>query len=234
MIPIGAIIAIMPHLTGAYNCTATTEADANGFVVCGGQAINDVTSPMHGQTIPNVNNDVFIAGHSTSGTVGGANAKDLSHTHTVGDHAAISAHSVTNNAVTSGAGGSHQHSVTISSTTYLPSHAHTINHGHTASSSSFFSVTGVAGEFGNPAGAYKTIDTTPTITVNSYSGDSGSTGSGTAFNTGTESSHTHSVTSNVAVGAHSAISAHSVGTSLSSTYDNRPSYITAKYIMRVK
>lgn len=82
-VPIGGVIAIMPHLTGAYNCTATTAADAFGFVRCGfsgqsgNQVINDVTSPLNGQTIPRINNDVFLMGNVTSGTAGGSNTITL-------------------------------------------------------------------------------------------------------------------------------------------------------------
>lgn len=76
--PLGAVIATFPNLTGAYDCLATTVADAEGFVVCGGQTIADATSPMNGATIPNINNDVFLMGNATSGTAGGANTKTIS------------------------------------------------------------------------------------------------------------------------------------------------------------
>jgi hypothetical protein len=78
-LPLGAVIATMPHLTGAYACTATTAADASGFVLCNGQTVADVTSPLNGQVIPQINNDVFLMGTSgvTSNTAQSANTKTL-------------------------------------------------------------------------------------------------------------------------------------------------------------
>jgi hypothetical protein len=116
IVPVGAVLATMPHLAGAYACSATTVADTKGFVLCAGQVINDLTSPLNGRTIPNINNDVFLAGNSTSGTSGGANTKDISHTHsvtsnvTVANHAAHT-HSVTSN-VTVANHAAHTHTVT--------------------------------------------------------------------------------------------------------------------------
>lgn len=85
-IPIGGVIATFPHLSGAYVTTATSVADAEGFVKCNGQQITDVTSPMAGVTIPNINNDVFLMGNTTSVTAASSSTtKDLSHTHTLGN-----------------------------------------------------------------------------------------------------------------------------------------------------
>jgi len=82
LVPIGGVVATIPALAGAYACTATTAADDLGYVVCGGQVINDATSPLNGRTIPNINNDVFLKGHATSNTTGGSNT----HTHSVPGH----------------------------------------------------------------------------------------------------------------------------------------------------
>ena len=64
-----------------------------GFSALDGSTISDVTSPMDGVTLPNVNNSVFLAGNSTAGTTGGVNSYTLTEAQ-------------------------------------LPSHTHTINHGH--------------------------------------------------------------------------------------------------------
>ena len=93
IIPVGAVLPLMANLTGITDVTATTAADANGFVVCGGQTISDVTSPMDGVTIPNINNDVFLMGNATAGSTGGNNSITLStaqlpsHTHGDGSFA---------------------------------------------------------------------------------------------------------------------------------------------------
>ena len=82
LVPIGGVIATIPALAGSYSCTATTAADELGYVVCNGQVIADATSPLNGRTIPNINNDVFLKGHTTSNTAGGSNTHD----HTVPGH----------------------------------------------------------------------------------------------------------------------------------------------------
>jgi hypothetical protein len=89
LVPIGGVVATIPALAGAYACSATTAADDLGYVVCGGQVINDATSPLNGRTIPNINNDVFLKGHTTSNTAGGSNTHDHTvpgHYHYYGDH----------------------------------------------------------------------------------------------------------------------------------------------------
>lgn len=72
LLPIGSVIATFPNLTGAYSTSATTAADAYGFVKCVGQTISDATSPMNGQVVPNINNSIFLLGSTTAGTSGGS------------------------------------------------------------------------------------------------------------------------------------------------------------------
>jgi hypothetical protein len=79
--PLGGVIATFPSLPGAYTTAATTVADANGFVLCVGQTISDVTSPMNGAVIPNLNNANFLQGNTTDSTTGGQNTIPA-HTHT--------------------------------------------------------------------------------------------------------------------------------------------------------
>jgi hypothetical protein len=82
-IPVGSVIATFPNLTGAYECAATTIADANGFVKCNGQKLADALSPMNGDVIPNINNSVFLMGSTTAGSIGGANTINFAHTHSL-------------------------------------------------------------------------------------------------------------------------------------------------------
>jgi hypothetical protein len=79
LIPLGSVIATFPNLTGAYTTTATTTPDANGYVLCQGQTL--VAGPMTGAVVPNINNNVFILGNTTSGTSGGS-SEVPAHTHT--------------------------------------------------------------------------------------------------------------------------------------------------------
>jgi hypothetical protein len=101
LVPIGGVVATIPALAGAYACSATTAADDLGYVVCGGQVINDATSPLNGRTIPNINNDVFLKGHTTSNTTGGSNTHD----HTVPGHYHYYGHHWTNDNSASVTGG---------------------------------------------------------------------------------------------------------------------------------
>jgi hypothetical protein len=71
-VPVGAVLATFPHLTGAYSTTATTAADNYGYVLCQGQTIADAGSPMNGQAVPDLHNNIFLRGAATSGTLGGA------------------------------------------------------------------------------------------------------------------------------------------------------------------
>lgn len=86
-VPLGAVISTFPNLAGAYVTTATTVADASGFVLCNGQVLADGSSPMNGQTIPNLNNASFLMGDipANSGVGGGNNSALLVHAHTI-DH----------------------------------------------------------------------------------------------------------------------------------------------------
>lgn len=250
-IPIGGIIATMSHLTGAYNCSATTAADAAGFVVCGGQTIADVTSPMNGQVVPNLNNNNFIMGNATAGSTGGANNITLTtanlpaHNHSINhDHAAF----------TSAAGSAHSHgagslanapsSVTGTANSGVNlAHSHPITdpfHSHTIVT--FGTAGGIVFGGGNPlpnntsGGAMLSTtgsQTGITSTNNSGSLDHSHTLSGTAAaqiisgTTGSESAHTHSIDVPSFTGTS--------GIAGSDTaFENRPAYITAEYIMRIK
>lgn len=167
LVPFGCVLASFPHLTGAYNCTNTTaDTDGSGYVVCGGQTIDDPTSPMHGAVIPNINNDVFLAGNTTSGTAGGANTKDLSHTH-----------SFTGNAVASGNQSVNTTTRTTSVAANMPAHYHGIGTGATLS-------------FSGAASGGQSVDHTHTITTGNQSVDHTHTYSGTVAAETTE--HTHS------------------------------------------
>lgn len=103
LLPIGSVLATFPNLAGAYTTSATTTADAYGFVKCNGQTMSDATSPMNGAVIPNINNSIFLLGSTTAGSTGGA-------------------------ATISGVGA---HTHTFTSSTLVPSAAHTHLFPHT-------------------------------------------------------------------------------------------------------
>lgn len=219
IIPLGAVIATFPSLTGAYACSATTAADANGFVQCAGQTIVDATSPLNGQVIPNINNNVFLMGNATSGTAGGANTKTLT-------------------------------------TTELPAHTHTINHGHAntfgLTGTTTFSASGhnhdqggLTARFwidqsgGNATFRYD-LQTTDSWTEDNnqrFAGAAATTSATSTFNGTRVFGSTGLDSSSASVGFSGAVTDHSGNSGSSGTgssFDIRPSYITARYVMRVK
>ncbi len=75
--PIGSVIPWLKTLTG-------TPSLPDGWVECDGSTISDADSPYDGVTIPDLNGDNrFLRGSSTSGSTGGNDTVDLSHTHSL-------------------------------------------------------------------------------------------------------------------------------------------------------
>lgn len=259
-LPLGSVIATMPHLTGAYNCIATTAADAGGFVVCEGQTINDPTSPMNGAVIPHINDDVFLMGRATSGEAGGSSTYDFNHTHSVTSNVSVAAHADHTHSVTSNvAVGAH----TITQPTFTaPAHYHgmgagadlniTSSGGHSHTSPGYNGGSG-AHNLGGNAGIIYSSETLSggahTHPAGNFSGNIGLVTGGangnaamTCTRSGDVGLSAHSVTNNaVTSGGASASLTHSVTnnavtstSALSALTNIRPPYITARYIMRIK
>jgi hypothetical protein len=84
--PVGAIIAW--HKNWSTNLPALPP----NWVECNGQTINDRLSPLHGLTVPDLNNtNRFLRGNPASGTTGGAKT----HTHTTVNQLVQSAAGIT-------------------------------------------------------------------------------------------------------------------------------------------
>jgi hypothetical protein len=159
---------------------------------------------MNGQTIPNINNSVFLMGNTTAGSTGGANTKNLTHTHTVD---------------------SHSHNI---------AHVHQFGKGVTGTNAAFYSLD-------NPDASITAITTSHNLMVD-HTG-TGSIGTGAGWMDGGEFGtgfnwYTAGVISSASGSGSSATSGTaSPGTdssTLSSTFDIRPAYITAVYLMRIK
>lgn len=242
IIPVGGIIALNTNLTGVTAVTATTAADANGFVVCGSvtqpQVIVDPTSPMNGQTIPNLNDSYFLMGATSSGTTGGSNTTTLtttqlpSHTHTID-------HGHANTLGISGAASS--------------SHTHTIAHVHQVAYSydtggGFYTVatlinrsnvtlsytsSGVGGMVTDTVDDGQTGGTNvyarASTTTRAYYSGGAIDDAGSASISGTPSASGGSITGSI---TNHTGSSGSSGTG--SAYDSRPKFYSVKYIMRIK
>jgi hypothetical protein len=241
-LPLGAVIATFPHLTNAYQCSATTTPDAKGFVLCQGQTL--VAGSMTGAVVPNINNNVFLRGNSTSsGTVSGASAVtlssgnipqvstaytpagsvDISHTH--------GASSVTGT-VDSSALGTHTHS--FSGTT--GNNNSSLNHDHTFLQLTFFgdaqagsprfAISGTVAT--NTGGNNQSLDHTHNFS--GTTGDSPSLTHSHTFSSGSAAGQTLGATSKTLTGTGATIT---VGSSSPTSFDILPPYINAVYLMRV-
>lgn len=73
LVPIGAIIPWAKSFTNV-------PALPDGWLECDGSVISDATSPINGETLPDLNgNNRFMRGNSTSGGTGGS--ATMAHTH---------------------------------------------------------------------------------------------------------------------------------------------------------
>ena len=73
-VPIGGVVAWVKSLSGVPNL-------AEGWVECDGTTLVDALSPLNGQTIPDLNDGIFLEGRSTSGATGGS--ATMAHTHQI-------------------------------------------------------------------------------------------------------------------------------------------------------
>jgi len=261
LIPLGSVLPTFPHLTGAYACTATTSADTYGFVQCNGQTIIDSTSLMNGQAVPNINGDVFLMGNATSGSAGGANTKALSHTHSVSvahTHGFSYAHSHgTLNGLTVASGSALPNYLALA-------HTHGMTHNHQAlylrnirslygstnssgtaptfstSGELIYSNVGMSSTTGTAtSGALGTATSATLYTSGVLSPPSGTSYNDAATGSGLgnfEFAHTHITNSQSASSGTTSSQDTATFTTgaVATTYDIRPAYITARYIMRIK
>lgn len=165
IVPVGAVIAIA-------NSAAWSLPGANaikdGYALCNGQAFPSGSNPVFTGTMPNLSDNRFLQGSTSSGTSGGENTATLAianlpaHTHSLEhDHAEF----------TSNSGGvDHNHSIT-SYKNATDSGSHLV--AATGSTINISSSTST-----NNASAFLH---THVINIPNFTGTSGSTGSGTGF-----------------------------------------------------
>ena len=164
IVPVGAVIAIA-------NSAAWSLPGANaikdGYALCNGQAFPSGSNPAFTGTMPNLSDERFLQGSTSSGTTGGANTVTLAianlpaHTHGI-DHNHASA--------STSSAGSHQHSTNTGFQVYVGGGGVGITFGDSyAGINQYNPVTSSAGNHDH------------TIDLPNFTGTSGSTGSGTAF-----------------------------------------------------
>ena len=249
--PIGTINAWLPgYFTAAANsgyvnalASANTVAAANaylnprGWYVCDGAAVNVAGALVFnaaGRYLPNLTDNRFLMGGAVAGVVGGNNSAAHSHTAPAHTHT-LSAHTHT--------GPSHTH--TLSAHTHAgPSHTHTLaNHTHTIGLSHnpggletdpyrdggrlLGNLTTSAPSVAN-TGASGTAATGGPSVANTGAGGTAATGAPSVANTGAGG--------NTATGGPSVAdtgSGGAVATGGASATENRPSYLSCFYIIKV-
>jgi hypothetical protein len=224
-VPVGSILAWHKDLSGVPSLLPTN------YVECNGQILNMPTSPLHGQTIPDLNGSrKFLRGKGL-GNTGDMESDDIkataslgggSHSHT----GSAAAHDHTMNHGHTGSSSSHDHSINLAHTINDTGHTHTIDHGHTASSASHThtinhghtvtdaghthninirgSGTGTQGaedSAGAITGSQGTSSETTGVTVNSHTGSSGGTSASVAVNS--HAGNSSNAATGLTIGAHS-------------------------------
>jgi len=219
IIPVGAVVAIAS--TVAWSLPVSGQIK-EGFALCNGQAFPSGSDPLFIGNMPNLTDDRFLQGSSTTGTTGGSNTYslqsslgtiDFSHGHTVNSHS----HDMRHNHQWSNnySGDNYTRNTSDYNTVGIPTQV--------AWSLSEYSPSGIddIGEAGitrNPDYYY---------TSGVYSGINGN---GSGANTGGTNPGTNSPTLQYSAG-HGHNILNSSGTT---TTDLRPKYFNVIYIMRVK
>jgi hypothetical protein len=193
---------------------------------------------MNGVVIPNINNNVFLMGNGTSGSSGGANSKTLTstelpaHTHTM-DHGHSNSFALggTTTFATSG----HTHDMAhVHQALYLDNNANFQGRSSRSSGTASFNATG--------SSALTAITTQTVAGVSSYYRP-GSVSNSEIYTTGAITdagflvSNTGTPSATATVSFSGAVTSHSGSTGSAgsgSSFDIRPSYISARYIIRIR
>ena len=234
IIPVGAVVGLQSNITGV-------PAIPTGYAALDGSTISDAFSPMNGVVLPNVNNSVFLMGSATAGSTGGANSYSL-----VEAQLPSHLHSINNSHADTFALGN-------ASTPSAASHTHNMKHTHqfmemdnpvseidyfglTSSDNSVTSITSsnttiidsedLADSSGGSAIMGRFISDNSLYTTGVTDAN---TGTGATAVTGAASSTTITLSGSV-----TANTGDSGTTGSGSAIDNRPSYISTQFIVRIK
>jgi len=240
--PVGSITPYLPgYFTSGANANFTEVSLTleDNYKICDGSVLNDSDSPIFnggGRYLPNLTEDRFLMGDSSYGVVGGYSTITLSTSN-------LPTHNHTYSGTTGNENANHTHGISFNTGTTNISHTHLMMQ-HTHDYWFCFSQ-----EESLVLPAEFSSRLTGGVTYTQTNGDSGSGYNGYArkANTGSmddqhytstsDPAHAHLVSGNT--GTESVAHAHTYsGTSSSvgsgTAFENRPKYLSCKYIMRIK
>jgi len=208
IVPIGSVIAI--GNSSVWSLPADGQIK-DGFALCNGQAIPTGAHPLLTGNMPDLSDNRFLQGATSSGSIGGANSKALiesempAHTHTMAHtHGMSHTHSI-----------NHDHGSFNTSTSGHHSHPYTVNIQHSdgsiVGSESLTSGLQVGGRR-RYSDSTDTVGHLHPIDVPNYTGTSG------AASTSSTGAASNSTTSSTGSGT---------------SFDIRPQYFNVVYVMRV-
>lgn len=238
-LPAGTIVPYLGgYFTGTNNEGFTTPFDMSveainarmnplGLYVCDGTALNKPGTVFYdgeNRFLPNLMDDRFIMGSSTSGSIGGLNTiehtHDISHTHGIAHtHTLIHTHTIAHVHATS------NHTLSLAQ---MPSHAHTEN------DEVWANIAGTSYRTARTSGNYcNSIRHGGRVHISTYA--SGSSGAHNHGNTGGSSAASSGAASNGTTSAASITTSGnaSTGTTANTIFDNRPKFISCIYLVQV-
>ena len=221
-VPVGSVIPIVGVYQSTSNGGTFTSASLpssgiitdDGFQRCDGAIVNNPSSVFNGKYVPNITDNRFIQGSTSAGSISsdtGVNNGDNTVTLTTNEMP------------------SHQHGTNVSNANL--SHTHTYHHGHSGSSN----FTGDHFHAYTPYG--QSVSFNNNGTNQNFLLSPSSQGDGAVTYTDTRGGHSHSISADTiypdtgsSLGNHNhSISSEGNGTS----FDIRPKYINAVYLIRV-
>jgi hypothetical protein len=231
LVPIGTIIDYIPgYFTDGVNGSPTITSIATllgyytNWKACDGSLFQDAQSPIFngtGRYLPKLDDSRFVMGFTSAGTIGGNNfMNDHAHVGTSGNASATHAHSYSG--TSSGHNVGHTHTGT---TVAEPNHTHGFK---------------IASLSGASAASTPRIDVY--YQVGAYYQTQYTDGAGNHSHTftsdGVSNDHTHTYSGNVSAGGDVHTHTTTVGSGTnpigSNTVDNRPKFLSAYKLMRVK